>query len=282
MSNLLFASELGKRPQVAKLIEPHTAGSGIFTCEALSGWAGECSFVVYEVDSSGSPISGSETDWIGTKNNRNLENLELTAGVDRDYPVDRTYLIATETAGGRNKLIQGLKNTLNDDGTLKAGVVDFSKIPNGSVTTLKIASNAINNDKIADNSLDGKKILDNSIQLSKLSGVYSSTKAVEVGTWIDGRKIYRKVYSGKGNVPLEVTVDRCATVIDMRMVVKNKANNGSWRTVPWLYDTADNSWVAGFYLDSLRSVVVMQLKENMRNAYWWHFVIDYCIEAERG
>nr|DAX57283.1 MAG TPA: hypothetical protein [Caudoviricetes sp.] len=282
MSNLLFASELGKRPQVARLIEPHTAGSGIFTCEALSGWAGECSFVVYEVDSSGSPISGSETDWIGTKNNRNLENLELTAGVDRDYPTDRTYLVATETAGGRNKLIQGLKNTLNDDGTLKNGVVDFSKIPDGSVTTPKIANNAINNDKIADNSLDGKKILDNSIQLSKLSGVYSSTKAVEIGTWIDGRKIYRKVYSGKGNVPLEVTVDRCATVIDMRMVVKNKANNGSWRTVPWLYDTADNSWVAGFYLDSLRSVVVMQLKENMRNAYWWHFVIDYCIEAEQG
>lgn len=107
-----------------------------------------------------------------------------------------------------------------------------------------------------------------------------STEEILVGTWIDGRKIYRKVYSGKGDVPHEVQVDPCATVIDMRMVVKNKANNGSWRTVPWLYDTADNSWVAGFYLDSLRSVIVMQLKENMRNAYWWHFVIDYCIDSE--
>ena len=51
--------------------------------------------------------------------------------------------------------------------------------------------------------------------------VYSSNRT-EVGTWIDGRKIYRKVYSGRGDVPLEVTVDRCATVIDMRMVVKTK------------------------------------------------------------
>ena len=107
-----------------------------------------------------------------------------------------------------------------------------------------------------------------------------STEKIEVGTWIDGRKIYRKVYSGKGNVPREVTVDRCATVIDMRMMVKNKANNGSWRTVPWLYDTADNSWVAGFYLDSLRSVVVMQLKEKMSDTYWWHMIIDYCIDPE--
>lgn len=110
--------------------------------------------------------------------------------------------------------------------------------------------------------------------------VYSSNRT-EVGTWIDGRKIYRKVYSGRGDVPREVTVDRCATIIDMRMVVKNKANNGSWRTVPWLYDTTDNSWVAGFYLDSLRSVMVMQLKENMRSAYWWHVIIDYCIDVEQ-
>ena len=107
-----------------------------------------------------------------------------------------------------------------------------------------------------------------------------STEEILVGTWIDGRKIYRKVYSGKGDVPHEVQVDPCATVIDMRMMVKNKANNGSWRTVPWLYDTADNSWVAGFYMDSLRKVVVMQLKNNMASAYWWHLIIDYCKDQE--
>ena len=107
-----------------------------------------------------------------------------------------------------------------------------------------------------------------------------STEEILVGTWIDGRKIYRKVYSGKGDVPHEVQVDPCATVIDMRMMVKNKANSGSWRTVPWLYDTTDNSWVAGFYMDSLRKVVVMQLKNNMASAYWWHLIIDYCKDQE--
>lgn len=107
-----------------------------------------------------------------------------------------------------------------------------------------------------------------------------STEEILVGTWIDGRKIYRKVYSGKGDVPHEVQVDPCATVIDMRMMVKNKANNGSWRTGPWLYDTMDNTWVAGFYMDSLRKVVVMQLKNNMASAYWWHLIIDYCKDQE--
>lgn len=277
MSNLLFASELGKRPQVARLIEPHTAGSGIFTCEALSGWAGECSFVVYEVDSSGNPISGSETDWIGTKNNRNIENLELTAGVDRDYPVDRTYLIATETAGGRNKLIQGLKNTLNDDGTLKAGVVDFSKIPNGSVTTLKIASNAINNDKIADNSISGDKILDKSISYSKLKTVYSKDR-IEIGTWIDGRKIYRKVYTGTGNVPAKISVEPFKAIIDMRMIVKNSGQGDAWRNVPWLYNPSDAAWAGGFYASEYTKEITTQLGSNLGKTYWWHLIIDYCID----
>lgn len=277
MSNLLFASEQGKRPQVARLTEPHTTGSGLFSCEALAGWAGECSFVVYEVDSKGDPINGTETDWIGTRNNRNLENLELTAGVDRDYPTDRTYLVATETAGGRNKLIQGLKNTLNDDGTLKNGVVDLSKIPDGSVTTPKIANNAINNDKIADNSLDGKKILDNSIQLSKLSGVYSSNR-VEVGKWIDNRKIYRKVYSGAGDIPASIDIEPFKTIINAQIIVKNKSGGGEWRPIPWVFNSYDGNWAGGFYIQETQHKIVMQIGNELRKTYWWHLIIDYCID----
>lgn len=105
-----------------------------------------------------------------------------------------------------------------------------------------------------------------------------SLEKIEVGTWIDGRKIYRKVYKGVGDVPLQVNVDRCATVINMRMVVKNKPAGG-WRTIPWLYDTTDNSWVGGFYLDADNGIVIMQLHENMRKAYWWHLIVDYCTES---
>ena len=277
MSNLLFASELGKRPQVARLTEPHTTGSGIFTCESLSGWAGECSFVVYEVDSSGNPISGSETDWIGTKNNRNLENLELTAGVDRDYPVDRTYLVATETAGGRNKLIQGLKNTLNDDGTLKAGVVDLSKIPDGSVTATKIAHNSINNDKIADNSLDGRKLLDNSIPLTKIKGAYSKDR-VEIGTWVDGRKVYRKVITGTGDVPASIPFEKFTTIIKSEMMVKNQGAGQAWRMIPWLFNGNDLNWYGGYYFLEDNRTIAVQLGNEIKKAVNWHIIVEYCID----
>lgn len=277
MSNLLFASELGKRPQVARLTEPHTTGSGIFTCESLSGWAEECSFVVYEVDSSGNPISGSETDWIGTKNNRNLENLELTAGVDRDYPVDRTYLVATETAGGRNKLIQGLKNTLNDDGTLKAGVVDLSKIPDGSVTATKIAHNSINNDKIADNSLDGRKLLDNSIPLTKIREDYSKDR-VEIGTWLGVKKVYRRVITGTGDVPASIPFEKFTVIVRSEMVVKNQGAGRAWRMIPWLFNGNDLNWYGGYYFLEDNRTIAVQLGNEIKKAVNWHIIVEYCID----
>lgn len=277
MSNLLFASELGKRPQVARLTEPHTASSGIFTCESLSGWAGECSFVIYEVDSSGNPISGSETDWIGTKNNRNLENLELTAGVDRDYPVDRTYLVATETAGGRNKLIQGLKNTLNDDGTLKAGVVDLSKIPDGSVTATKIAHNSINNDKIADNSLDGRKLLDNSIPLTKVKEDYSKDR-VEIGTWLGVKKVYRRVITGTGDVPASIPFEKFTVIVRSEMVVKNQGAGRAWRMIPWLFNGNDLNWYGGYYFLEDNRTIAVQLGNEIKKAVNWHIIVEYCID----
>ena len=277
MSNLLFASELGKRPQVARLTEPHTAGSGIFTCESLSGWAGECSFVIYEVDSSGNPISGSETDWIGTKNNRNLENLELTAGVDRDYPVDRTYLVATETAGGRNKLIQGLKNTLNDDGTLKAGVVDLSKIPDGSVTATKIAHNSINNDKIADNSLDGRKLLDNSIPLTKVKEDYSKDR-VEIGTWLGVKKVYRRVITGTGDVPASIPFEKFTVIVRSEMVVKNQGAGRAWSMIPWLFNGNDLNWYGGYYFLEDNRTIAVQLVNEIKKAVNWHIIVEYCID----
>ena len=107
-----------------------------------------------------------------------------------------------------------------------------------------------------------------------------SSERIEVGTWIDGRKIYRKVYSGKGNVPNQVPMDPIKTVIDMRMIAKDKSAVGAWRNIPWVYDLTDNTWTGGFYLDSLHNVVQMQLKANMSNTYWWHLIVDYCIDVE--
>lgn len=224
MANLLNASEQGKRPQVAKLSEMHTAGSGFFVCEALSGWANECSFVVYEVDTGGNPISGSETDWIGTKNNKTLQNLELTAGIDRDYPTDRTYIVATETAGGRNKLIQGLKNSLDDNGNLKPTIVSENNLSNNSVGTNNLKDNSITTEKLA-----SKAVKSNNVDFATFGFNYSFEEQATPYKWLNGKTIYVKTINF-GNLPNNTVkkVPHNISNLDRIIKVEQSVTNAPW------------------------------------------------------
>lgn len=54
----------------------------------------------------------------------------------------------------------------------------------------------IGSSEIADNAIIGNKIADNAVTAGKIAtSTYSSSDAQVVGTWIDGKPIYRRVYS---------------------------------------------------------------------------------------
>lgn len=103
-----------------------------------------------------------------------------------------------------------------------------------------------------------------------------STERIVVGTWIDGRKVYRKVYTGTGNVPTKISVEPFKTIIDMRMIVKNSGQGDAWRNVPWLYNPSDATWAGGFYVSEYTKEIITQLGSNLGKTYWWHLIIDYC------
>ncbi len=50
--------------------------------------------------------------------------------------------------------------------------------------------------------------------------VYSSTRT-HIGTWIDNRKVYRKVITGTGNVPASIPFEKFTTIVRSEMMVKN-------------------------------------------------------------
>lgn len=168
IDNLLFASEPGKRPQIAKLAEQHSSGTSSFVMESLDGWANQCSFVVYEVDTDGNPILGSETDWVGIRSGKTIQNAVKTAGIDRDYPASRTYAIATETAGARNKLIEGLLKILNADGTLKQAVVDGLNIKDNTITGNKLSGRTITEDKLGLKSVGSAELKDGAVKANNI------------------------------------------------------------------------------------------------------------------
>lgn len=166
---ILKASATGYRPAVARLTTNHINGGVSFICDSLAGWSSKCSFVVYEVDSDGVPIAGTETDWIGSKVNNNLESLTLTAGTDRDYPANLTMVVADETAGGRNKLVDALTTTLEVDGTLKSSIVTEAKIATDAVSTAKIKDLNVTATKLATDAVETAKIKNGAVTPDKLA-----------------------------------------------------------------------------------------------------------------
>ena len=264
MANLLNASEQGKRPQVAKLSEMHTAGSGFFVCEALAGWANECSFVVYEVDTEGNPISGSETDWIGTKNNKTLQNLELTAGIDRDYPTDRTYIVATETAGGRNKLIQGLKNSLDDNGNLKPTIVSENNLSNNSVGTNNLKDNSITTEKLA-----SKAVKPNNVDFATFGFDYSFKEQATPYKWVDDKPIYVKTVNF-GNLPNNSTkrIAHGINKLDRIIKVEQSVTNAPWDEKGAVLLSSTSAAPFNFYLSNTEVVVSTKDNRSQTTAYF--------------
>lgn len=91
-----------------------------------------------------------------------------------------------------------------------------------------------------------------------------STSEIAVGTWIDGKTIYRKVFTGTNttNISTGITPDN---IIKMECLIHQTV--GAWRTIPWLYSlndtTGNGTWTGGFYFNDSDSTIRFQLGSNL-------------------
>ena len=72
--------------------------------------------------------------------------------------------------------------------------VTTDKIAAGAVTNGKIANGAVNVAKIENGAVSTAKIANNAVTPEKASFTKYSTTETVIGTWIDGKPIYRKVF----------------------------------------------------------------------------------------
>lgn len=99
-------------------------------------------------------------------------------------------------------------------------------------------------------------------QISDL--VEYTTDEIAVGTWIDGKTIYRKVFTSTNttNISTGITPDN---IIKMECLAHQSV--GSWRTIPWLYSmndaTGSGAWTGGFYFNDSDSTIRFQLGSNL-------------------
>ena len=87
---------------------------------------------------------------------------------------------------------------------------------------------------------------------------------IAVGKWIDGKTIYRKVFTGTNttNISTGITPDN---IIKMECLTHQTV--GAWRTIPWLFSlndtTGNGTWTGGFYFNDSDSTIRFQLGSNL-------------------
>lgn len=200
---LLKTSSQGMVARVAKLQQMKSQDSDSAICDDLTGWPqGEAVAIsMYQIDSTGIPDQSSITDWIAEVNNNTLFNMKLTSGVNRDYDSLSTVVVVNFTSEWANRLISALLKILNQDGTLKTGVVDGKALKAGSVSNGHIVDGAIDSKKIKWRGINGDRLADNSVDSRVLnSASFAKIQYVETPN-TDLEKQYEYVYTPKITIP---------------------------------------------------------------------------------
>ena len=89
INDLTTQGSNGTRPSPTTLTAIKNIGDSSITCSALTGWATATAvhFIIYNTDTSGNKVAGTQTDWKGIVSGSTITNLTLRAGTDQQYLV---------------------------------------------------------------------------------------------------------------------------------------------------------------------------------------------------
>jgi len=133
------------RPVPTTLTAEKQVADGSITCASLSGWATATAvhFCIYETDTDGNKVAGTQSDWKGIVSGSTINTLTLTGGTDQVYPIGST-VVAAPTAGWGSDLVTGLLVEHDQDGThgalTAASVVSAGAVTGTTVTGTSVVS----------------------------------------------------------------------------------------------------------------------------------------------
>ena len=161
------------------------------------------------------------------------------------------------------------KVTLNEN----PNVADANKVKVDDLNEIKNVVNA-NDDNVGD--LADLKTTDVSSVVNAINEIndkFNYTQEEQrIGTWIDGKPIYRKVYvvTSTNMITTGISWD---TIVDAKMM--SRQSNGQWRNIPWLFNSTDTSWMGGFYLLDSDHTIRFQLGSNLNSINYAHIILLY-------
>ena len=104
---------------------------------------------------------------------------------------------------------------------------------------------------------------------------YSTSESV-VGTWIDDKPIYRKVFTQANTNNISNVATNNDNIIKMECYVRRTGTN-AWRPVPWVFVSSNAygnaSWAGGFYFNN--NTIQFQLGSDLGTIDKLIFIIEY-------
>jgi hypothetical protein len=132
---------------------------------------------------------------------------------------------------------------LSEDGTTETespsvntnDIVDGSiiseKLANGAVNVAKIEDGAVSNSKLANGAVSTAKVANDAITPAKASFTKYSTAETVIGTWYNGKPIYRRVFTGTASLTANNASDITLVGSGIDDIISAKGR--------WKYYTAD-------------------------------------------
>lgn len=133
----------GTRPVPTTLTATRAIGAASITVGALTGWATATAvhFSIYQVDTSGNKVAGSQTDWKGTASGTTISNLTLEAGSDSGDSVG-AIVECGPTAAWANDVVNGILVEHDQDGTHGTVTATSVTATTGTFTNLTVSGTA--------------------------------------------------------------------------------------------------------------------------------------------
>lgn len=106
-----------------------------------------------------------------------------------------------------------------------------------------------------------------------------STEEKIVGKWIDGKPVYRKVFTANSySEQISTGITNLETMVRMDILISQNSN-GDWRNIPWLFNNGssigDQSWAGGVFYKMENNRLFFQMGSSLRNLKRIIAILEY-------
>lgn len=122
------------------------------------------------------------------------------------------------------------------------------------------------------------EFLENVNDKIKQLGTYSTDETDTGMTWINGKKIYRKVLDKDQTLAKISTGISFDEIIKASCIIRSSIDN-NWRTLPWLFGSGTQAvegvWAGGFYIRTSDSSILFQVGSQLTQVNKIIIILEY-------